>query len=57
MGYTKIKVWISKPIEPSRFRTRELLVDTGAVYTVSGALPRGVDPVSKEIKPLPLCLL
>lgn len=34
MGYTKVKVKISNPREPSRSHQRELLVDAGAVYTV-----------------------
>jgi len=34
MGYTKVKVKISNPAEPSKSGEKELLVDTGAVYTV-----------------------
>lgn len=34
MGYTRIKVRITNPKQPSRFREAELLVGTGAVYTV-----------------------
>jgi len=50
MGYTKVKVEISNPSEPSQSRIRELLVDTGAVYTVvNGRLLReiGIRPVDK----------
>jgi clan AA aspartic protease len=34
MGYTKVKVKIANPNQPARYRETELLVDTGAVYTV-----------------------
>lgn|SRR3990170_1227895 len=34
MGYTKVKVKIANPKAPERFRETELLVDTGAIYTV-----------------------
>ncbi len=34
MGCTKIKVRIVNPRQPSRYREGDLLVDTGAVYTV-----------------------
>jgi clan AA aspartic protease len=34
MGYTKVKVRISNPTEPTRFHEKEFLVDTGAVYTL-----------------------
>ena len=37
MGYTKVRVKISNPNEPSKYREKELLVDTGAVYTVVNA--------------------
>jgi predicted aspartyl protease len=50
MGYTKVKVKISNPAEPSRSRERELLVVTGAVYTlVNGRVLRevGVGAVDK----------
>jgi len=31
---TKVKAWIANPKEPARLREVELLVYTGAVYTV-----------------------
>jgi len=34
MGYTKVKVRISNPSDPERSDEKELLADTGAVYTV-----------------------
>lgn len=34
MGYTKAKVKIANPSQPARYHEVELLVDTGAVYTV-----------------------
>ncbi len=37
MGYTKVRVRISNPDQPSKYREIELLVDTGAVYTVISA--------------------
>jgi len=37
MGYTKVKVRITNPKQPSRYRETELLVDTSAVYTVVSA--------------------
>ncbi len=50
MGYTKVKVKISNPTEPSKSREKELLVDTGAVYTVvNGRTLRevGIEAVDK----------
>jgi len=38
MGYTKARVRISNPNQPSKYCERELLVDTGAVYTVVNAM-------------------
>jgi len=37
MGYTKVKARISNPTQPNKFREKELLVDTCAVYTVLNA--------------------
>lgn len=37
MGYTKIKAKISNPNQPNKYREKEFLVDTGAVYTVVNA--------------------
>jgi predicted aspartyl protease len=34
MGYTKLKVRITNPRQTAKYRDAELLVDTGAVYTV-----------------------
>lgn len=34
MAYTKVRARISNPAQPDRYREKELLVDTGAVYTV-----------------------
>jgi len=34
MGYTKVKVKVANPSQPARYREAELLVDTGAEYTV-----------------------
>jgi len=34
MGYTKAKVKIANPSQPTRYRDVELLVNTGALYTV-----------------------
>jgi len=34
MGYTRVRVRIAHPGQPSKYRETELLVDTGAVYTV-----------------------
>jgi predicted aspartyl protease len=37
MGYTKVVAKISNPTHPDRHREKELLVGTGAVYTVVNA--------------------
>jgi clan AA aspartic protease len=43
MGYTKVKVKISNPTEPRKFQETELLVDTGAIFTlVNGRVLREV---------------
>ena len=43
MGYTKVRVKISNPTEVGRSHETELVVDTGAVYTlVNGNALRGV---------------
>ena len=34
MGYTKVKVKLANPNQPSRYQEADLLVDTGAIYTV-----------------------
>jgi clan AA aspartic protease len=50
MGYTKVKVKIANPQQPGRFHEAELLVDTGAVYTVvNGRIltDLGIEPVDK----------
>lgn len=50
MGYTKVKVRISNPKAPERNKETELLVDTGAVYTVidGGSLSQiGIEGVDK----------
>jgi len=51
MGFTYVKVRVSNPLKPEKFRDVDLLVDSGAVFT---SVPRevleelGLSPVDRE---------
>jgi clan AA aspartic protease len=51
MGFTYVKVRVSNPLKPEKFRDIDLLVDSGAIFT---SVPRevleelGLSPVDRE---------